>query len=228
VTIGSVFPPALAGLMIAALAAAYMSTVATQLNWGASYLVNDFYRRFLVKNRGEKHYVTAGQVATLALMLISSVATYYQDSISGAWKFLMAVGAGTGSVLILRWFWWRINAWSEVAAMAASFVASFVVFPLMLWLARMLGIYTVVQERRCHARIHTPAQAQNHTLPAHLRADFGDGLVNVIAHRPVFAAAADAVDEVGDDFLPARRVDDFGMKLQAEHFPRPVFNDSEP
>jgi solute:Na+ symporter, SSS family len=121
-----VFPPALAGLMIAAFAAAYMSTIATQLNWGASYLVNDFYRRFVVKGRAEKHYVLAGQAATLALMLLSSVVTYYQESIAGAWKFLMAIGAGTGGILILRWFWWRINAWSEVAAMAASFVVSMV------------------------------------------------------------------------------------------------------
>jgi len=121
-----VLPPALAGLMIAAFAAAYMSTVATQLNWGASYLINDFYRRFLVRDRDEKHYVRAAQAATLLLMMASSVVTYFQESIAGAWKFLMAVGAGTGSVLILRWFWWRINAWSEVAAMIASFGVSLV------------------------------------------------------------------------------------------------------
>ncbi|MEW6234453.1 MAG: sodium:solute symporter family protein [Candidatus Omnitrophota bacterium] len=122
----AVFPPALAGLMIAAFAAAYMSTVATQLNWGASYLINDLYRRFLAKNRSERHYVIAAQLATLALMVISSIVTYYQDSIAGAWKFLMAVGAGTGSVFILRWFWWRINAWSEVSAMLASFAFSMI------------------------------------------------------------------------------------------------------
>ena len=120
----SVFPPALAGLMIAAFAAAYMSTVATQFNWGASYLVNDFYRRFLVRRAGERHYVRAGQAATLGLMVLSSVVTYFQDSIAGAWTFLLAIGAGTGSVFILRWFWWRINAWSEVTAMVASFVVS--------------------------------------------------------------------------------------------------------
>jgi Na+/proline symporter len=121
-----VFPPALAGLMVAAFAAAYMSTVATQLNWGASYLVNDFYRRFVTKGREDTHYVRAAQVATLLLMIASSIVTYYQDSISGAWKFLMAIGAGTGSVFIFRWFWWRINAWSEVSAMATSFIVSMV------------------------------------------------------------------------------------------------------
>jgi solute:Na+ symporter, SSS family len=120
----NVFPVALRGVMIAAFAAAYMSTIGTQLNWGASYLVNDFYKRFLVKGRKERHYVTVSQVATVFIMLISCVVTYYQDSISGAWKFLIAIGAGTGSVFILRWFWWRINAWSEVAAMAASFIVS--------------------------------------------------------------------------------------------------------
>ena len=121
-----VFPPALAGLMVAAFAAAYMSTVATQLNWGASYLVNDFYRRFLAKGRPDRHYVVVSQLTTVLLMVISSVVTYYQSSISGAWKLLMAVGAGTGSVYILRWFWYGINAWSEVAAMGASFAVSMI------------------------------------------------------------------------------------------------------
>jgi Na+/proline symporter len=120
----AVVPAALRGLMIAAFAAAYMSTISTQLNWGASYLVNDFYRRFIVRRRGERHYVLASQAATLLIMVLSCVVTYYQDSIAGAWKFLIAIGAGTGSVLILRWFWWRINAWSEVAAMATSFCVS--------------------------------------------------------------------------------------------------------
>ncbi len=120
----AVFPIALRGVMIAAFAAAYMSTIGTQLNWGASYLVNDFYKRFLIKGRNEKHYVTISQIATLLIMILSCIVTYYQDSIAGAWKFLIAVGAGTGSVFILRWFWWRINAWSEVTAMGASFAVS--------------------------------------------------------------------------------------------------------
>jgi solute:Na+ symporter, SSS family len=119
-----VFPSALRGVMIAAFAAAYMSTIGTQLNWGASYLVNDFYKRFLMRGRDEKHYVRISQVATLLIMVLSCIVTYYQDSIAGAWKFLIAIGAGTGSVFILRWFWWRINAWSEISAMLASFVVS--------------------------------------------------------------------------------------------------------
>jgi SSS family solute:Na+ symporter len=119
-----VFPVALRGVMIAAFAAAYMSTIGTQLNWSASYLINDLYRRFLNKSRDEKHYVLVSQVTTAFIMVLSCVVTYYQESIEGAWKFLIAVGAGTGSVFLLRWFWWRINAWSEIFAMSASFIVS--------------------------------------------------------------------------------------------------------
>jgi solute:Na+ symporter, SSS family len=119
-------PVSLRGLMVAAFAAAYMSTVGTQLNWGASYLVNDLYRRFLKRKESEKHYVRASQLATILLMLCSAVVSFYMESISGAWKFLMAIGAGTGLVYILRWFWWRINAWSEVSAMTTAFVTSLI------------------------------------------------------------------------------------------------------
>ena len=117
-------PPSLRGLMVAAFAAAFMSTVGTQLNWGASYLVNDFYRRFLYRDESERHYVVVSQIATVLLTVISAVVTWHMDSIAGAWKLLIATGAGTGLVLILRWYWWRINAWSEVSAMAAAFVVS--------------------------------------------------------------------------------------------------------
>ncbi len=117
-------PASLRGLMLAAFAAAYMSTIGTQLNWGASYVVNDFYRRFWIKNKNEKHYVNASQVATIVLMLLSAIVTFYMNSISNAWKFLIALGAGTGLVYILRWFWWRINAWSEVSSMAAALITS--------------------------------------------------------------------------------------------------------
>jgi SSS family solute:Na+ symporter len=117
-------PPALRGLMIAAFAAAYMSTIATQLNWGASYLVNDFYRRFWKPDAAEGHYVNASKVATVFLTVVSAVVTFYMGSIGGAWKLLIVTGAGTGAVLLLRWYWWRINAWSEVSAMVCAFVVS--------------------------------------------------------------------------------------------------------
>lgn len=117
-------PASLRGLMVAAFAAAFMSTVGTQLNWGASYLVNDFYRRFLKTGAPDRHYVHVSQVATVLLTVISAVITHYMDSIAGAWKLLIVTGAGTGLVLILRWYWWRINAWSEVSSMAAAFAVS--------------------------------------------------------------------------------------------------------
>jgi Na+/proline symporter len=117
-------PPYLRGLMLAGFIAAFMSTNSTQLNWGAAYLVNDFYRRFLKRDGGERHYVVASQAATVLLTVISAVITLYIDSISGAWKLLMATGAGTGGVLLARWYWWRVNAWSEVSAMVAAFVVS--------------------------------------------------------------------------------------------------------
>jgi Na+/proline symporter len=112
------------GFMMAGFAAAYMSTVGTQLNWGASYLVNDFYKRFLNRTATEKHYVAISRWATVFLFLASAVVTHYLGTIEGAWKFLLALGSGTGLVLILRWYWWRINAWSEISAMIASFVVS--------------------------------------------------------------------------------------------------------
>lgn len=117
-------PPSLRGLMVAGFAAAYMSTIATQLNWGASYLVNDFYRRFLRTDASQQHYVNASKLATVMLTIISAVVTFYLDSIAAAWKYLLVTGAGTGGVLLLRWYWWRINAWSEVSSMACALAVS--------------------------------------------------------------------------------------------------------
>src|ERR1700741_782765 len=116
--------------MLAGFAAAYMSTVGTQLNWGASYLVNDFYKRFLNKTATEKHYVTVSRLATVFLFLASALVTMQLSTIEGAWKFLLALGLGTGLVLILRWYWWRINAWSEISAMIVSAVVSLSVLPM--------------------------------------------------------------------------------------------------
>jgi hypothetical protein len=101
-----------------------MSTISTQLNWGASYLVNDVYRRFWAPGMPERHYANVGRVATVVMMAIAGVVTYFIGSVEGAWKFLLAIGAGTGLVYLLRWYWWRINAWSEVSAMVAALVLS--------------------------------------------------------------------------------------------------------
>jgi Na+/proline symporter len=120
----AVFPRWLRGFMIAGFAAAYMSTVATQLNWGASYIINDFYRRFLASDRSERHYVIVSQIVTVLLMATSLLVTFYLESVGDAWKLLLVIGAGTGLVLLLRWYWWRINAWSEVSAMVAAAAVS--------------------------------------------------------------------------------------------------------
>ena len=107
--------------------AAYMSTVASQLNWGTSYLINDFYRRFIKKNADEKHYVLASRIGMAIVVVFSLVLTrYVLTTVSGAWEFILAASAGTGAVLILRWFWWRINAWSEIASM----ITPFIIFPI--------------------------------------------------------------------------------------------------
>ena len=121
-------PPYLRGLMLAGFAAAYMSTIGTHLNLGASYLINDLYKRFFVRHQSERHYVTASRLATIFVALLSAGATAYMkthgDSIAAAWKFLLALGAGAGLVFMLRWYWWRINAWSEITAMTSAAVIS--------------------------------------------------------------------------------------------------------
>jgi SSS family solute:Na+ symporter len=117
-------PAGLLGLVVASFAAAYMSTISTQLNWGASYLARDLYQRFLDPGASDRRLVAVSRAATTLLLVASLLVTYLMGTIEGAWRFLLALGAGTGLVLILRWYWWRINAWSEIAAMAASLVTS--------------------------------------------------------------------------------------------------------
>jgi solute:Na+ symporter, SSS family len=113
-------PPALRGLMVAAFLAAFMSTVGTQLNWGCSYLVNDLYKRFFVRNSTEKHYVFISRIFTVLLVLGTGYTAMQLTSIKQGWDLVLNVGFGTGAVYILRWYWWRINAWSEISAMIAA------------------------------------------------------------------------------------------------------------
>jgi len=117
-------PASLRGLMLASFLAAYMSTISTHLNWGASYLINDVYRRFLRPEASEGHHLRASQAATLLLMLAAAAVSYSLETVRGAWQLVLMISAGTGSVFILRWWWWRINAWSEIAAMSAAFLTS--------------------------------------------------------------------------------------------------------
>jgi SSS family transporter len=122
-------PAGLRGLMLVVFFAAFMSTISTQINWGASYLVNDFYKRFVRRNADDRHYTRASRVASLFMLVIGSIAAWLMRNISvdEAWKILAALGAGTGAVFMLRWFWWRINAWTEIVAMVASLVSFIIV-----------------------------------------------------------------------------------------------------
>jgi solute:Na+ symporter, SSS family len=115
-------PSGFLGLMVAGLLAAYVSTLSTHLNWGTSYLVHDFYRRFVNAGASEKHYVMVGRIVTALLMILASALTFVLDTARASFELLMSVGAGTGLLYLLRWFWWRVNAWSEIAAMASSFL----------------------------------------------------------------------------------------------------------
>lgn len=115
-------PVGLMGLVVAALIAAFMSTIATHLNWGASYLVNDFYARFVNPNESEKNLVNIGRISTLVLMILAALMALALESALDSFKILMQIGAGTGLIFILRWFWYRVNAWSEISGMAVSFL----------------------------------------------------------------------------------------------------------
>ena len=114
--------PGLKGILIVSFLAAFMSTIDTHLNWGVSYLINDIYKRFFKPNETERHYVLVGKIMTVILMILAAFTALKMQSISKAWEFIFAMGAGIGLVLILRWFWWRVNAWSEITALATSIV----------------------------------------------------------------------------------------------------------
>jgi solute:Na+ symporter, SSS family len=113
-------PVALRGLMMAGFLAAYMSTIGTQLNLGASYLTNDLWRRFIRPNDTERHYVVVSRWMTVVALILAAVVTQFMSSVGDAWKYLLTLTAGVGLVMILRWYWWRVNAWSEISALAAS------------------------------------------------------------------------------------------------------------
>ena len=117
-------PAGFLGLMVAGMLAAYVSTLSTHLNWGTSYLVHDLYRRFVRKDAGERHYVAVGRLVTAGLMLVAALLTYVLDSARAGFTLLLSIGAGTGLLYLLRWYWWRVSAWAEVAAMASSFVTA--------------------------------------------------------------------------------------------------------
>lgn len=119
-----VLPVGWRGILVAAMMAAYMSTISTQLNWGASYIVNDVYRPYLKKGASEKHYVLASRISSILIMALTGVVALKLGKVTKALDILLSIGAGTGLVLILRWYWWRINAWSEISAMIGAAIVS--------------------------------------------------------------------------------------------------------
>jgi SSS family solute:Na+ symporter len=120
--IRDLLPAGLLGLLLAAFLAAYMSTIASQTVWGTSYIVNDLYKPFINKKADDKKYVKVSRITTFLLMLLALIITTQFDRISDAWKFVLVMSAGIGLVLLLRWFWWRVNAWSEISAMIAPYI----------------------------------------------------------------------------------------------------------
>ena len=120
-------PVGFIGLMVGGLIAANSSTILTHLNWGASYLVHDFYRRFIRRDASEKHYVLAGRLGTVILFVCSSSLVFVLDTAKDAFDIILQVGAGTGLLYLVRWFWWRVNAWCEVVAMVSSFAVSIMI-----------------------------------------------------------------------------------------------------
>ncbi|PYT47694.1 MAG: sodium:proline symporter [Acidobacteria bacterium] len=128
-------PHAILGILLAGFMAAFMSTIATQLNWGSSYLVEDFYRRFLKKDGSEAHYVNASRLATAFLCVAAAVVAWNLTSVSEGWKIVLELGAGTGGVYLLRWYWWRVNAWSEISAMMAALATTLALHSSSLWMA---------------------------------------------------------------------------------------------
>ncbi|MGC8739857.1 MAG: sodium:solute symporter family protein [Candidatus Sumerlaeaceae bacterium] len=139
-----VLPEGLRGLLLTAFFAAYMSTLSTQINWGASYLVNDVYKRFVVKSASDKHYAWVSRAASVLILFCGAYATQFVESVDQAWKLLLALGGGTGAVFLLRWYWWRINAAAEIAAMVASF--SFFVLIRALGFTKIPGSFLAIEE----------------------------------------------------------------------------------
>ncbi len=117
-------PAGFLGFVVAGTLAAYRSTVETHLNWGTSYLVHDFYRRFLRPDQSERHYVLVGRLVTAGLMLVAALTTYLLGTAREAFSLILSIGAGTGLLYLMRWYWWRITAWSEISAMLSSFLVA--------------------------------------------------------------------------------------------------------
>jgi SSS family solute:Na+ symporter len=159
----TLLPSGLLGLMLASLIAAFMSTVDTHINYGASFMVNDIYRRFFVREASAAHYVRAAQVSTAVMLGIAIVCAYTMNSVGGAWYYMSMLTAGYGIVAVARWFWWRINAWSEISALLASLLGSTLLEPK---IARLLGYWDALRRIgwQCHIRLFGHWYYMNVTL----------------------------------------------------------------
>jgi Na+/proline symporter len=192
------------GLMLGGLVAANSSTILTHLNWGASYLVHDFYRRFVNREAPERHYVLAGRVATVLLFVLSSAMVFALDTAQASFNIILQIGAGTGLLYLLRWFWWRITAWCEIVAMIGSFAVSVVLLVLAkngVEIGTAMGlIVTIAVTTACWvAAAYLGPQTEERTLTEFYRKvrPFGPGWAPVRAKAGMTAAEA-AVP--GDNF----------------------------
>jgi Na+/proline symporter len=196
-------PAGFAGLMVGGLVAANSSTILTHLNWGASYLVHDAYRRFVRPDASEAHYVRAGRIATLLLFVVSSAAVYALDSAKAAFDIILQVGAGTGLLYLARWFWWRVNAWCEVVAMVSSLAVSIVLLVLagQGWAVspHLALVLTVLVTTVCWV---ATAYLAPETDPAVLRAFYLKVRPGGPGWAPVRAAIGPEADAVAGDPLP--------------------------
>ncbi|MFH1726939.1 MAG: sodium:solute symporter family protein [Pseudomonadota bacterium] len=141
-----VLPVGILGLVVVALLGAFMSTIDTHLNLGGSYIINDIYRRFINKNASEKHYVFMSRIMMLVILILSVCIALIMDSVTSAWKFIMAFSSGAAVTWILRWFWWRLNAWTEISAMLASGIVTTLLqyqFPDMVFSLRIMLIISI-------------------------------------------------------------------------------------
>jgi Na+/proline symporter len=182
-------PVGLRGMLVATFLAAYMSTISTQLNWGCSYLTNDFYRRFIRSDAPEEHYVRFSRLATLGLMIAGGVVTFFLKSVGDSWTLIFELGAGTGLVMMLRWYWWRINAWSEIVAMAGAAVgfAGLKIFTDIAFPWSLLALTGWTTACWLVATLATPAESDELLLDFYRRArpdGFGWGRIARLAGEP--------------------------------------------
>ncbi|MGH7662720.1 MAG: sodium:solute symporter family protein [Gemmatimonadaceae bacterium] len=193
-------PAGMLGLVFASLLAAFMSTVSSQVNWGASYLVNDLYHRFVAPDASQAHLVLAGRVATLLITVAASWIAFDLTSIGAVFRFIIILGTGTGLVLILRWFWWRINAWAEIAALIGSVLVTILVYELPIFADASYGVRSITTAASVTAlwvlvMFLTPAESRE-TLDAFYRRARPGGFWGPVRARTGLTSRQDLADDI--------------------------------